>query len=95
MKIVTDSGCDLKKDYVSQHGITVVPMTITFGEEQFRDGIDLTYDEFYDHLEEQLPKTSQVGPYDFKEAFKSSVSFTASSSLKITFDSPSFFKSSI
>ena len=91
MRIVTDSGCDLKKDYVSRHNITVVPMTISFGQEQFKDGIDLTYDEFYENLEKELPKTSQVGPYDFKEAFEAAdddvLCITISSKLSGTYQS--------
>lgn len=70
MKIITDSCSDLTKEYLSQHEVTVLPMTITFGNESFRDGIDIDYDGFYSRLEKDLPKTSQVGPFDFKEAFE-------------------------
>ena len=70
MKIITDSCCDLTKEYIAEHELKVLPMTISFGQEQFRDGIDIDYDGFYSRLENELQKTSQVGPFDFKEAFE-------------------------
>ncbi|MCR4991176.1 MAG: DegV family protein [Lachnospiraceae bacterium] len=91
MKIITDSCSDLTKEYVSAHDITVLPMTITFGEEQLKDGIDIDYDGFYTRLEKELPKTSQVGPYDFKEAFKNAnddvLCITVSGNLSGTYQS--------
>ncbi|MCR4788392.1 MAG: DegV family protein [Lachnospiraceae bacterium] len=91
MKIITDSCCDLTKEYIAKHDLTVLPMTISFGEEQFRDGIDIDYDGFYTRLEKELPKTSQVGPFDFKEAFKKAdddiLCITVSSNLSGTYQS--------
>ena len=59
--IVTDSTADLPKDVVEKHGITVVPLNVRFGMEEFKDGIDIDNDEFYRRLqiESELPTTSQ------------------------------------
>lgn len=70
--IVTDSTCDIPRDRVDELGITVVPLTITFGAESFRDGVDLTPGEFYDRLQasKQLPTTSQPPPALFEHAYQ-------------------------
>ena len=53
----------------------VVPLSVHFGEEVFRDGIDITNEEFYRRLRaaETLPSTSQVNPEVFAERFRSYV----------------------
>lgn len=72
IRIVTDSTCDLSKELIKTHGIEVVPLTINFGEESFRDGVDMTSDEFFKRLRvaKELPFTSQVNPAQFGEVFK-------------------------
>lgn len=75
IKIITDSMCDVPKDYVKSHNIRVMPLTVNFGYESYKDGIDLTLDEFLAKLEksEVLPTTSQVPPGDFLEAFREEI----------------------
>jgi DegV family protein with EDD domain len=70
--VVTDSTSDIPRDIVDRLGITVVPLTITFGAESFRDGQDLTADEFYSRLQstKQLPTTSQPPPALFQHAYE-------------------------
>ena len=71
--IVTDSTSDLPKDVIEKHGITVVPLNVRFGMEEFKDGIDIDNDEFYRRLqiESELPTTSQPSLGDFSEAYRS------------------------
>ena len=45
VRIVTDSASDIPKDISESLGINVVPITISFGEEVYRDGIDITIKE--------------------------------------------------
>ena len=91
MKIITDSCADLKKEIADSCNVTVLPLTVTFGEQQFKDGIDIGYDEFYEKLKHELPKTSQVSPYDFAKAFKEAnddvLCITVSSTLSGTYQS--------
>lgn len=70
LRIVTDSACDLLPPHRS--GLTVLPMTVLFGEHQYRDGVDLDHRQFYELLIESddLPTTSQLTPTQFKEAFR-------------------------
>jgi DegV family protein with EDD domain len=60
VKIVTDSVSDISSAIASKLGITVVPLNVVFGNEIYRDGVDLTTDEFYQKLEhsQTLPTTS-------------------------------------
>jgi len=72
IKIITDSICDVPNEYVERYGIRVIPLTVNFGDESFKDGIDLTLAEFLAKLEkaEFLPTTSQVPPAEFLKAYK-------------------------
>jgi len=71
VKIVTDSVSDLPPQVVKELGITVVPLNVRFGTEVYRDGIDLTSEQFYHRLEhdETLPVTSVPAPATFAEAY--------------------------
>jgi DegV family protein with EDD domain len=71
--IVTDSTCDLTKDLVQKHNITVVPLIVLFGEEQFLDdGESITLKEFYEKIKTfpTLPKTTQPSPGDFIKVYR-------------------------
>ena len=48
--LITDSTCDLPLNYLKKYNIEVVPLTIIWGEEQFRDGVDLSPEDFYQRL---------------------------------------------
>ncbi|HUV56356.1 MAG TPA: DegV family protein [Dehalococcoidales bacterium] len=71
VKIVTDSVADLPSEVAKQLGITVIPLNVRFGEEVYRDGIDLTADEFYYELAhgKTLPVTSVPSPNAFAQAY--------------------------
>ena len=60
VKIVTDSVADIPSEVVAELGITVIPVLLRFGEETFRDGIDITTDQFYERLvtSKVMPTTS-------------------------------------
>jgi len=71
VKIVTDSVADLPPEVVQELGITVVPLNVRFGEKVYRDGIDLTAEQFYERLKHSqiLPVTSVPSPATFAEAY--------------------------
>jgi DegV family protein with EDD domain len=71
VRIVTDSVADLPPEVVEELGITVVPLIIRFGEEVYRDGIDLTADQFYEKLKASklFPVTSVPAPAAFADAY--------------------------
>ncbi len=69
---VTDSTAAVPDDQVREHSITVVPLQVIFGTESFRDGVDLTQQEFFDRLKaaKNLPTTSQPSVADFEAAYR-------------------------
>jgi DegV family protein with EDD domain len=71
VKIVTDSLSDITSDLAGELGVTVVPLYVRFGEEIFRDRVDITSEEFYRRLvsETKLPSTTQPTPNDFAQVF--------------------------
>ena len=72
VRIVTDSTADLSPDQQRAAGITVVPLNVHFGDEVFRDRVDLSGEEFFRKLRAaaQLPRTSQPSVGVFEEVFR-------------------------
>ncbi|HSO92868.1 MAG TPA: DegV family protein, partial [Candidatus Dormibacteraeota bacterium] len=72
MRIVTDSTADLSLEQQRAAGITVVPLNVHFGDEVFRDRVDLSSTEFFRKLKasSELPRTSQPSPGVFEEVFR-------------------------
>ena len=60
IKVVTDSLGDLPPEMVQELGITVIPLTVHFGTEVYREGVDLTTEQFYQKLTQSktLPTTA-------------------------------------
>ena len=73
IRIIVDSASDMMG--AENEHLTVVPMTVTFGDKQYLDGVDLSPTEFYEKLIEGdvLPTTSQATPYDFEEAIRNAI----------------------
>ena len=71
VRIITDSGSDCMAPY--PENLTVIPLTIHFGDEEYRDGVTIDHKTFYEKLTSgnQLPTTSLVPPGDFADAFRS------------------------
>ena len=71
VKIVTDSTSDLTPEIAGELGITVVPLYVHFGTEAYRDGVDLTTDDFYRKLVQSktLPTTATPAPRTFAEVY--------------------------
>ena len=72
VKVVTDSTADIPPELAQSLGITVVPCNVNFGTETFKDGVDLSAEEFYERLINgpQFPSTSQPSPGDFVETYE-------------------------
>src|SRR6478672_4926237 len=69
---VTDTIAGLPPDQATKYNITVVPLQDMFGTQAYRDGIDLTQDEFFEKLKsaKTLPTTSQPTVGDFESAYR-------------------------
>ncbi len=71
IRIIIDSTSDVTEDIIKKHNIKMVPLTVNFGEESYKDKIELSSTEFFKKLvnAEKLPTTSQVSPGTFVETF--------------------------
>lgn len=71
IELITDSSSDISPELAQRLGVKVLPLTVHFGEESFRDGLDISNGEFYGRLRraETLPTTSQVNPEVFTQEF--------------------------
>ena len=96
VKLVIDSAADISAEMAQNLGVSMLPMSITFGDEEFLDGVNLLPNQFYDKLVSsvELPKTSQINAYGWEEEFKKHVdngdevvAITLSSKLSATYNS--------
>ncbi|MEW4368892.1 DegV family protein [Paenibacillus kandeliae] len=71
IRIFADSTCDLPSAWLQEHQVGIVPLYVTFGQDVYRDGVDITPRQLYDRVSRdgQLPKTSAPSPSDFLNAF--------------------------
>lgn len=75
-KVISDTACDLSKEYTDSNNIGLVPLYVTFdGEKYYKEQIDITDDEFYRQMIEEgsYPKSSLPTIQDFIDAFMPSV----------------------
>ena len=72
VKILVDSASDVTEEEAKNLGISMLPMEITFGDETFLDGVNLSHERFFEMLIESadLPKTSQINEFRFNEEFE-------------------------
>lgn len=71
-RIICDSCVDLPREILDQHFILCIPMNISLGNEQLRDGVDITPSQFYQRMraEKIVPTTSQITPAEYGEWFR-------------------------
>jgi DegV family protein with EDD domain len=94
--VVTDSAANLPPEMAAEHGISVVPMYLKFGESVYQDGVDLPRNEFYAKLEREEVPVSTAAPSvgDYREVFERAlehaegvVCVTVASFVSVSFDS--------
>jgi DegV family protein with EDD domain len=70
---VTDSASDLDPARAAADGIRIVPLSVTFGDESFRAGVDLTTEQFWARMtapDAPFPKTAAASPGEFKAIYE-------------------------
>lgn len=72
IKVVTDSASDIPAELAEGLGISVVPCTVFFGTDAFKDGVEITKEEFFERLTTGniMPTTTQPSVGDFLEVYK-------------------------
>ena len=95
VKVVTDSTCDIPVTVAQELGITVVPLYVHFGAEAYRDGVDLSTEDFYRKLatDSAHPVTAAIPPVLLAELYDQLaqetdeiISIHLSSKLSATYD---------
>lgn len=73
VKISADSTCDLSESLIREYAITIAPLYVIKDEQSFRDGLEITPQDIFQHVETtgRLCKTSAVSVADYVELFKS------------------------
>ena len=71
IRISADSTCDLSREYIEQHNIAMMPLTVTMGGRDYTDGVDIAPDDIFRHVEAggDLPKTAAVNSEAYRERF--------------------------
>ncbi len=87
--LITDSTCDIPLEWREKYDIAVVPLNIIFGEQQYKDGLELTPDQFYAMLpvSKCFPSTSQPSPNDFLMVYQTAAQKGYEEALVITISS--------
>jgi len=72
VRIITDSAADYEKEELINKDIICLPMTILFGEKEYRQNVNISKKEFFERLadSEVFPKTSQPTPFEVEDVFK-------------------------
>lgn len=105
IKIITDSACDLTKEYIESENIGLVSLILNLNGKLIKDdlGKTLSYKEFYNEMRKgATPTTSQINSYDFEEEFikhikngDSIIYISLSSNLSGTFNSANIAKNNL
>ena len=93
--LITDSTCGLPKEYIKKYNVKVAPLKILYKEKEFIDGINITPEEVYSRLPEELPTTSMPSVNDVsvlyeelvKEGYTHAIVLPISSGLSGTINS--------
>jgi len=72
IRIITDSTSDISLTQAKKMNITIVPIKVIFGDKEYKEGVEITMEGFYEQLisSSKLPTTSQPSPDDFLELFE-------------------------
>ena len=72
IKITADSTCDISKEIIDEYNFSIIPVSVTYDDNIYKDGADMTTDDLFKLVEEsnKLPRTSANNPGEFEEFFK-------------------------
>ena len=72
IRVITDSTCDLCEELIKKNNIEIIPLYVTFGDDSFKDGIEINSDKLYEEIDKRkmMPKTSAAPVQDFINYFQ-------------------------
>lgn len=70
--ITSDSTCDLSEELLKKYDIKIIPLTITLGDKQYKDNVDVTSEKVLKFVDDTgiMPKTSAISVFEYTEFFK-------------------------
>jgi DegV family protein with EDD domain len=76
IRFIIDSASDILPEQAKELGLIHMPLLVRFGDQEYKDSVELTHEEFYQKLIESdtLPTTSQLPPAAFEEVYEQVVS---------------------
>ena len=95
VKIISDSTCDLSPELVQRYGITILPLHVLLGDDEYLDGVNITPEQIYAWSDEhrQTPKTSAISIPEVMKACEEAletadelVIFTISESMSVCYN---------
>lgn len=103
IQLITDSGSDLPKSFLEEHNISLIPLKVHIGEEEFEDLVTIDSKKVFDAMRKgAVPKTSQASPNTLKELFsklarekKTAIYFAFSSELSGTYSTASVIREQV
>jgi len=89
VRIVTDSSCDLPQELTDSLGVTIVPLSVRFGDTEYIDRTTITTDEFWAKCAQSpvLPETAAPAPGQFKKVYEDLVAGGATAVVVIALSS--------
>lgn len=74
--ILADSTCDINQEDAAKLNVSILPMSISFGDKVYRQNVDLSASDFYKLMVESkvMPITSQLTPYNIEQSYKEAIS---------------------
>lgn len=72
IRLITDSTCEAPEAVLRHPAVSVLPLSVVFGQTALRDGVDITREEFWQRLPDSdpLPTTAQATPGDFSNLYQ-------------------------
>ena len=72
VKITADSTCDLSEELIRRYDIAIAPLTVSLGERNGKDGVDITPEDIYAYVDRMgsLPKSSAISVWEYTELFQ-------------------------
>lgn len=70
--LMTDSACDLTREIANEYDVRILPVTVTYGGEEYKESQDLDIKAYWDYLEtsDEQPTTAQITPMQYMEEFE-------------------------
>lgn len=85
--IITDSGTDVPQELIERYGVYVLPLIVQYSDKAYRDGVDITPEDVYSRLPQEIPTTSLPTPEQIINLFDQVVADGYNTAVVVTLSS--------